>query len=164
MNSNDIDNDRPEDLINYEDAAFIARRSKVTIRRWLRDGFFEKFHGKASHPNRTPPTLISRAELEEFLMSIDEVPRKLEARQHLKRQHLKKADRRALLIDQSLLMLAELRQLDTADEQVTGDAAEWMDRAIEAEAKLDESRRQVDLLLGEVACLRDALARRLTKA
>ena len=158
MNINDIDNDRPEDLINYEDAAFIARRSKVTIRHWLRDGFFEKFHGKATHPNRTPPTLISRAELEEFIISIDEIPRTLESR-----QHLKETDRKAFLIDQSLLMLAELRQLDTADEQVTGDAAEWKARALEAEARLSESRRQVELLLCEVAALRDALARRLVK-
>ena len=41
---------------------------------------------------------------------------------------------------------------------------DWQVRALKAEAQLDECRRQVDLLLGEVACLRDALARRLTKA
>ncbi len=47
---------------------------------------------------------------------------------------------------------------------VTGDAVEWKRRALEAEAKLDESRKQVELLIGEVACLRDALARRLQSA
>ena len=43
-------------------------------------------------------------------------------------------------------------------------AEDWQVRALKAEAQLEECRRQVDLLLGEVACLRDALARRLTKA
>ena len=47
---------------------------------------------------------------------------------------------------------------------VTGDAVEWKRRALEAEAKLDESRRQVELLLGEVAALRDALLRRIQSA
>ena len=157
MNSND--NDRPEDLIHTDDAAYIARRSKVTIRRWIRDGFFKKFDGKATHPNRKPPTLISRAELEEFILSIDEIPRTLESR-----QHLKDTDRKAFLIDQSMLMLAELRQIDAANEQVTGDAAEWKRKALEADAKLSESRRQVELLIGEVAALRDALLRRIQSA
>lgn len=40
---------------------------------------------------------------------------------------------------------------------------DWQTRALKAEAKLDESRRQVELLLCEIACLRDALARRLVK-
>ena len=40
---------------------------------------------------------------------------------------------------------------------------DWQARALKAEAKLDESRRQVELLLCEIACLRDALARRLVK-
>ena len=41
---------------------------------------------------------------------------------------------------------------------------DWQARALEAEAKLDESRRQVELLLGEVAALRDALLRRIQSA
>ena len=63
-------------------------------------------------------------------------------------------------------IIGQLQALKTlpAPPPVTGDAVEWKRRALEAEAKLDESRRQVELLIGEVAALRDALLRRIQSA
>tara|TARA_Y100000114_G_scaffold72084_1_gene66019 strand:+ start:1368 stop:1730 length:363 start_codon:yes stop_codon:yes gene_type:complete len=41
---------------------------------------------------------------------------------------------------------------------------DWQARALEAEAKLGESRRTIDLLVGEIASLREALMRRIQSA
>ena len=63
-------------------------------------------------------------------------------------------------IDDIILRLQALKTtppppIDQAD-------TDWRARALKAEAQLDESRRQVELMKGEIACLRDSLARRLT--
>ena len=62
-------------------------------------------------------------------------------------------------IDDIILRLQALKTtppapIDQAD-------TDWRARALKAEAQLAESRRQVELLKGEIACLRDSLARRL---
>ena len=62
-------------------------------------------------------------------------------------------------IDDIILRLQALKTTPPAPlDQVDTD---WRARALRAEAQLDESRRQVELLKGEIACLRDSLARRL---
>ena len=73
-------------------------------------------------------------------------------------------NKREDLIRQTMLNLVELQRLDKDTRTFSSDDKDWQGRALKAEAQLDECRRQVELLVGEVACLRDALARRLTKA
>jgi len=62
-------------------------------------------------------------------------------------------------IDNIILQLHALKTtppapIDQAD-------TDWRARALKAEAQLAESRRQIDLLRGEIACLRDSMVRRL---
>jgi hypothetical protein len=63
------------------------------------------------------------------------------------------------IIDGIILQLQALKttppaSIDQAD-------TDWQARAHKAEAQLEESRRQVQLLRGEIACLRDSMVRRL---
>lgn len=69
------DPDRPDDLIGYKEAMRISERSRVTIQRWLRDGFLEKYEAPSSN-GRTPRTLLSKSELISYLVSIDQKPKK----------------------------------------------------------------------------------------
>ena len=62
-------------------------------------------------------------------------------------------------INSIIVQLEALKTAATAP--VTGTAAEWKERALKAETQLSESRRQIELLLGEIAALRDALMRRI---
>ena len=62
-------------------------------------------------------------------------------------------------IDDIILRLQALKTTPPAPIDQAG--TDWRARALKAEAQLQESRRQIDLLRGEVACLRDSLVRRL---
>ena len=58
-------------------------------------------------------------------------------------------------------IIVQLQALKLAPPKPPGSAAEWKERALKAETQLQESRRTIDLLVGEIAALRDALTRRL---
>ena len=60
-------------------------------------------------------------------------------------------------------IIAQLQALKLTP-QPTGSAADWQARALKAETQLAESRRTIDLLVGEIASLREALMRRIQSA
>ena len=69
---------------------------------------------------------------------------------------------RIKMIDQTILILDELRRLEPEPVVPSADV-EWYQRAMVAEAKLAESRRQVNAMRLQIAGLQASLQRRLVK-
>ena len=66
------------------------------------------------------------------------------------------------LIDQTILILDQLRRLEPLPAVPSADV-DWHQRAVKAEAKLAESRRQVNAMRLQIAGLQASLQRRLVK-
>jgi chromosome segregation ATPase len=158
---NDKEN-KPGDLIGYDDAAFIANRSKVTIRRWLRDGFMEKYAGKASR-GRSPPTLLRRSELEEYLISIDEIPRELpnddidmqvedasnEVREAIERLRSREVP--------TIGSIRKITQLERAKIAISSAKEKLSRAALQAKLEMAEMREEMAVLKGRISTLQAEL-------
>lgn len=66
--------ERPDDLIGYDEAVRVSRRSRATLQRWIREGKLKKYEDDTVYPHRT---LVSQSEMIEYQYSSGDRPQDL---------------------------------------------------------------------------------------
>ena len=144
----------PTDLLTLPEAARFAERSEPTIRRWVRSGAITRYDGTAPPGGGSLPILVSRQELQTYLVTTNQRP-------------ITDASSPALRPAAGGEVLASVQPVVTGDQAITlavlTERLSSMDERIRMNTALADARAQVivaerDAALDRVARLTTELA------